>query len=283
MTRAAKAQEHVAGVAQRVLDIYRQHHPPEAPAPSSSSSLALAAAVQATDSSSPRMDYIIDRIVAHSYPSDTHRLGEILTFILAGHETSTNTLSFLLYELARHPDKQQKLQQELDATPDEPPLTLAQVTKMEYLNNCLRESMRLWPTASAVGRTTVKEIEYEGFVIPKGRFVQCNFYSMFRQPWLHRPDDFLPERWSETATATATVTERQQLHDLKEMFMPFALGHRNCIGQNMAMVQLRLLSANFFKFYEFSLVDEVSFEIALLMKPEQLKMRVRRRKTLTRS
>jgi cytochrome P450 len=221
------------------------------------------------------MDYIIDRIVAHAYPSDTHRLGEIITFILAGHETSTNTLSFLLYELARHPDKQQKLQQELDALPDEPPLTLAQVSKMEYLNNCLRESMRLWPTATAVGRTTVQEIQYEGFVIPKGRFVQCNFYSMFRERWIDRPDEFLPERWAESVTHTEA--EARQLHDLKEMFMPFALGHRNCIGQNMAMVQLRILSANFFKFFEFELVEEVTFEIALLMKPEELKMRVRRR------
>lgn len=256
------AQEKVTEVAQRVLDIYRKHHP--------SSGSQSSESIQ-------RMDYIIDRIVASPYPSDKHRLSEIVTFILAGHETSTNTLTFLLYELARNPDKQKKLQQELDeyitpeTCPDGHP-TLNQVTKMEYLNNCLKESMRLWPTATAVGRTTVHDIEYGGFTIPKGRFVQSNFYAMFRQPWIRNPHEFIPERWSDES-------DPQQLHDLKEMFMPFALGHRNCIGQNMAMVQLRILSANFFKYYEFELVEEIKLEIALLMKPEQLMMRVRRRCT----
>jgi cytochrome P450 len=257
MTRANVAQEHVTQVAQRVLDIYRSKHSKE--------------------DSLQRMDYIIDRIVAHSYPSDKHRLGEIMTFILAGHETSTNTLTFLLYELARNPQKQKKLQQELDeyitpeTCPDGHP-SLNQVTKMEYLNNCLRESMRLWPTASAAGRTVVNDIEYEGMVIPKGRFVQLNFYSMFRQPWINKPDEFIPERWSDQS-------DPQQLNDLKEMFMPFALGHRNCIGQNMAMLQLRILSANFFKYYEFELAhpEDVKLEVALLMKIERLEMRVRKR------
>lgn len=223
-------------------------------------------------------NYIIDRIIAHHYPSDEHRLSEIITFILAGHETSTNTLSFLFYELGKNPLIQKKLQKELDELNTNELLTLNQVSKLEYLNDCIRESMRLWPTAHGVARTTVQDIHYEGFTIPAGKLVQCNFYAMCRQPWIYKANEFIPERWSpDFYVKHQNEVNPQQLNDLKEMFMPFALGHRNCIGQNMAMVQLRLLSANFLKHYEFELVEEVTFEIALLMKPEKLMMRVKRR------
>jgi cytochrome P450 len=62
--------------------------------------------------------------------------------------------------------------------------------------------------------------------------------------------------------------------------MPFAEGHRNCIGQNMAMIQLKILIANLFRYYEFELVDEdkeIELEMTLLMKIERLMMRVKRR------
>jgi cytochrome P450 len=225
---------------------------------------------------------IIDRIMTHNYPStsfpaDDHRLSDILTFILAGHETSTNTLCFLLYELARHKDKQRTLQAELDREinrdncPNGHP-TYAQINKLEYLNNCLRESMRLWPTVPLVARTSVQDVDYDGLRIPAGSLIQCNLYAIFRASWIGRPNDYLPERW----------TAGHELYDekLKDMLMPFAEGHRNCIGQNMAMIQLKILIANLFRYYEFELVDEdkeIELEMTLLMKIERLMMRVKRR------
>lgn len=231
--------------------------------------------------SSNRMEFIIDRIISHDYPepADTHRLSDILTFVLAGHETSSNTLCFFLYEISRNKTQQKKLQDELDEhiTPENCPNghpTYSQISKLEYLNNCLRESMRLWPTVPAIARTTVEEIEYDGIVIPEKSLVQCNFYSIFHASWIVRPNEFIPERWS----------PGHELYDekLKEMFMPFAEGHRNCIGQNMAMIQLKILIANIIRYYEFELVDgdkdlSEEFEVALLMKIPKLVMRVKKR------
>jgi cytochrome P450 len=257
--KAKLAQDHLRQVAQYILDSNREKKK------------------QSTESSD-RMEFIIDRIISHDYPepsADTHRLSDILTFILAGHETSSNTLCFFLYELARNKTQQQKLQEELDEhinAHGHP--TYSQINKLEYLNNCLRESMRLWPTVPVIARTTTQEIEYDEIVIPERSLVQCNLYAIFHASWIHQPNEYIPERWS----------RGHELYDekLKEMFMPFAEGHRNCIGQNMAMIQLKILIANIIKRYEFELVDESKdlseeIEVALLMKIPKLVMRVKKR------
>lgn len=129
--------------------------------------------------------------------------------------------------------------------------------------------MRLWPVAgSGSARTLLQDIEYEDYILPKGYTVQTVFYAIFRQPWIDRANEFVPERWADTSPQSA---------DLKEMLMPFSLGKRNCIGQNMAMMQLKILTANFMRYYEFELAEEVKFEHFLTVKPESLKMRIRRR------
>ena len=129
--------------------------------------------------------------------------------------------------------------------------------------------MRLWPVAGAgSGRVVQQDIEYKGMTIPKGTKCQIYFYAMFRQPWIDRPHEFIPERWSES---------NPQSQDLKDMLMPFSLGKRSCIGQNMAMQQLRLLVANLMLHYEFELAEKVKHEIFLTLKPQSLRMTVKAR------
>lgn len=143
------------------------------------------------------------------------------------------------------------------------------MSKCEYLNFCIKESMRLWPVAgSGSARTLLQDIEYKDYVLPKGSVVQTVFYAIFRQQWIDRPNEFLPDRWAES---------NPQVNDLKDMLMPFSLGKRNCIGQNMASMQLKLLAANFLRYYEFELMEEVQFEHFLTVKPQSLKMRIFRR------
>jgi cytochrome P450 len=217
-------------------------------------------------------ELIISRIANFNYPSEDHAVADILIFILAGHETSAYTFAFFLMHMAQNSAARHKLQEELDAAinpetcPDGRP-TLAQVSRLDYLNWCIKESMRLMPVSGlGSGRTMEKDIEYNGVLLPKGRLVVCPFYSIFRQPWIDRAEEFVPERWAEDAP---------QVKELKDMLMPFSLGPRGCIGMNMANMQLKLLAANFMRYYDFELVEKnVELEFFLTVKPKSLNMRV---------
>ena len=240
---------------------------------------------------------IMSRLLEHAYPSDEHRISEILVLVVAGHETTSFSLCFLLAAVAQHPEVQRKLQKELDGiiSPEttaegeggrvgagadvdggrrkgkgQSRPTLAQASQAEYLQWCINESMRLWPVAGAgSARTLQQDIEYKGMLIPKGKPVLTAIYPMFREGWIDRADEFIPERWSD---------DSPQSKQLKEMFMPFSLGKRSCVGQNMAKMQLKLLAANLFRYFEFELVEELQYQVFLTIKMANLNMRVRPRK-----
>ena len=91
---------------------------------------------------------IMSHIMRHNYPTEENRISDILVFLVAGHETTAHTLSFVLYCLAKNPNALKKLQQELDLitpslnTDSIPLLSLNDISKCEYLNNCIKETQR---------------------------------------------------------------------------------------------------------------------------------------------
>ena len=146
---------------------------------------------------------------------------------------------------------------------------LSAIAGCEYLNWCIKEVLRLWPAAAGgSSRDLGEDIEYNGMLLPKGSLVVASYFTMFRERWIDQPDVYLPERWSDS---------NPQLPQLKEMLMPFSLGKRACIGQNMAMFQLRIVAAHFLHYFDFELVAEPTFEYFLTLKPDQLLMRVHER------
>lgn len=220
---------------------------------------------------------IIERLLEHPYPSEEARISDLLILIFAGHDTSANTFMFLLYEMAKNPEAVSSLQKELDtAFPSENDhITWEKVSHLPYLSYCVKEAMRLWPVAaSGSSRTLVSDILYEGYVIPKGSVCQTFFYSMFRQPWIREADEFIPSRWDEAAIGSQAV-------ELNEMLMPFSLGKRNCIGQNLAKMQLHLLAANFFRHFTFELMEEPPLRFMIVLSPKKLLMKVKARKTIS--
>jgi cytochrome P450 len=108
-------------------------------------------------------------------------------------------------------------------------------------------------------------MHHNGMVLPKGSVLIVNFFSMFRNPWIDNADEFVPERWS---------AQNPQLARLKETVIPFSLGKRSCIGQNMALFQLRTVAAHFLHFFDFELQEEPTFEYFITMKMDDLQMKV---------
>ena len=106
-------------------------------------------------------------------------------------------------------------------------------------------------------------------VLPKGSTVFVHYYTLNRAPWIHKRDEFLPDRW---------LSSDPQVEELKDLAFPFSLGQRACIGQNMAMLQLRLMAATILRHYDLALPenkeDQPEYEYFISLKTKSLKMHV---------
>ncbi|XP_051570013.1 cytochrome P450 3A30-like isoform X1 [Myxocyprinus asiaticus] len=165
--------------------------------------------------------------------TDHEILSQSFIFILGGYETTSTTLTFLLYNLATNPDCLQKLVEEIDANfPSNTPVTYDALMKMDYLEMAINESMRLLPTAPRLERVCKKTVELNGVTIPKNTLVGIPTYVLNRDPQLwESPDEFRPERFSPESRSAVN----------QYAFMPFGLGPRNCIGMRFALMIMKLL------------------------------------------
>lgn len=169
---------------------------------------------------------------SHKALSDLELIAQSIIFIFAGYETTSTTLSFLMYLLATHPDVQQKLQEEIDATfPNKAPPTYDALAQMEYLDMVLNESLRLFPVLSRLERVCKKDVEINGVFIPKGTVVVVPSFILHRDPeYWSEPEEFRPERFSKSNKDSISPYA----------YMPFGNGPRNCIGMRFALMNMKL-------------------------------------------
>eukprot|EP01036_Dinobryon_divergens_P024387 gene24387-32834_t len=247
--RGDAAARYLMAAQQRILEKYRASNSPEDIAKDSS---------------------ILAHLVRCPYPSDGERCADMLTHMVAGHDTTAYSLSWIMVEVARHPEVQQRIQQEIRAvvSDDEQYLLPSHLSQLTYLECVIKEGMRLWPVA-ALGsiRLASKDIPYNDYIIPKGSYLMIPFYPLFRTADIQDPESFLPDRWAEDAPEA----EKQRLKDIS---FPFALGKRNCVGQNLAKLELKLVLASMLRSYRFELQSEVSKDYFLTMKPVNAIFRV---------
>ncbi|MCW2781320.1 MAG: cytochrome [Marmoricola sp.] len=171
---------------------------------------------------------------------------QILTFLVAGHETTSGALSFALYYLSRDPDLLAKAQQETDQIlgddPDAEP-TFEQVAKFRYLRRALDEGLRLWPTAPAFGRSP-----RETTTLSNGVVMRPEDWAIVMLPMVHRD----PEAWGDDAEAfdpdrfLPARSRGRQPHSYK----PFGTGERACIGRQFALHEAVLVLARLLHRYD---------------------------------
>uniref|UniRef100_A0A452RF28 unspecific monooxygenase n=1 Tax=Ursus americanus TaxID=9643 RepID=A0A452RF28_URSAM len=168
----------------------------------------------------------------HKALSDLELVAQSIIFIFAGYETTSTSLSLLMYELATHPDVQQKLQEEIDATfPNKALPTYDALAQMEYLDMVLNESLRLYPIAGRLERMCKKDVEISGVFIPKGTLVIVPTFSLHRDLDLWpEPEEFHPERFSKK--------NKDSINPYT--YMPFGTGPRNCLGMRFAIMNMKL-------------------------------------------
>jgi hypothetical protein len=164
----------------------------------------------------------------------------------------------------------QRLTEHIPATPTPSLLPSLSLTLSSLSHSvCLSLSVRLYPAAPVVSRKTLQDIHHNGFVIPKDSTVIIALSAMSRQPWIHNPLEYQPERWIENRDSPLP----SQANELKEMFLPFSCGKRSCIGQNLALMELRVVVANLARSFDFELLEEIELDLFVTLKPIDLKMR----------
>ncbi len=166
--------------------------------------------------------------------SDKQLRDEVLTFLLAGHETTALALSWTWHLLAQNPSAEEKLHQELDRVLQGRSPQLADLPALPYTERVIKESMRLYPPAWSLARTVIADFELRGYTIPAGANVVMSQWIMHRNPkYFSDPDQFNPDRWLDPAL--------QKLP--RFVYFPFGGGPRQCIGNTFAAMEAALLLA----------------------------------------
>ncbi len=204
--------------------------------------------------------------------TDVQVRDEALTLFLAGHETTSNALTFTWYLLSQNPEKAAKFHEEIDRVIGDRVPTIDDLPNLKYTEAVLAESMRMFPPAWAIGRLTIEEHEFGGFPVPKGALVLVSPYVMGRDPrYWNEAEKFIPERWESQG-----VKEAGQ----KNIYFPFGGGVRRCIGESFAWTEGILLLATIARRWSLRLDpgQKIGLQPLITLRPKYgMKMRIESR------
>jgi cytochrome P450 len=178
--------------------------------------------------------------------SDRQLRDELMTLILAGHETTANALTWTCYLLSKHPEVERKVFAEVDEVLGAGAPAFDDLAKLRYTTMVIQEAMRLYPPAWAFERTAIADDEVAGYHVPAGTILIIAPYVLHRDPvqW-ENPEGFEPERFSPERAAARP----------RYVYLPFGGGPRHCIGNGFAMMEVQIILAMVVRRYRLWLVS----------------------------
>lgn len=177
----------------------------------------------------PEPGTLLDLFLTHPGLSDTEKRDELITFLIAGYETTANSMMAILALLANHPEVQQHVRDEIDARDLDPGSFKSWRTHFPFLHAVIHEALRLYPPAWIMGRQAKTDVTIGNYDIHRGTNVIVDAYVLHRIPdYWNQPERFIPDRFL------------SPLPD-KMMYLPFGGGPRICIGQHMALIELAVM------------------------------------------
>ncbi|MFZ3554415.1 cytochrome P450 [Streptomyces sp. BH055] len=222
---------------------------------------------------------LLDRMLEVTHPETGERLSpenirrQVITFLVAGHETTSGALSFALHYLAQNPEVLAKARDEVDRVwGDADVPAYEQVAKLRYLRRVLDESLRLWPTAPAFAREALADTTLGGtHPMRRGAWalVLTTMLHRDRDAWGENPETFDPERFTPQAVRARPA----------HVFKPFGTGARACIGRQFALHEATLVLGLLLRRYD--LHPEPGYQLAiterLTLMPRGLRLHLTRR------
>jgi len=198
-------------------------------------------------------------------------IDEVMTLIVAGHETTASGLNWTWYLLSQHPQVLARLHAEIDAAPEIAAPSLAQMEELSYAQQVVNEALRLYPPGWLLSRRTLEPDVLGGYPVPANTNVLLPLYLLHRHPrFWSEPESFRPERFDSEHEA-----ERPRF-----AYMPFAAGPRHCIGETFALYEMLMHLYKLARHYRLSYVPEQPLELEAqinLRTRYPLRMRLERR------
>ncbi|KAI4495471.1 hypothetical protein M0802_008685 [Mischocyttarus mexicanus] len=199
-------------------------------------------------------------------------VGMACDMLLAGIDTTSYTMSFVLYHLGKNPECQQKLRSEcLNLLPDSnQPITANIIRKADYTKAVLKETFRLNPVSIGIGRVLQTDIVLNGHRVPKGTVVVTqNQVTCQRPEYFDDPHSFIPERWLKTTENVNSKDSNSSKSVNPYLVLPFGHGPRSCIARRFAEQSMRTLLIRICRELEFTWCgDNLGCKSLLINKPD---------------
>ena len=215
-------------------------------------------------------DDMLDDLISQDDMDDDLIRDQMLTMLIAGHDTSTAQLSWALYLLARHPGVMKRVRDEVDMILGSGEPTLSKINQLHYLEQVLKETLRLFPPIHVGNRIANMDLDLQGCPVAAGSRVMLSYYLTHRAK----------ETWVGAGQFNPDQFDRQNLPDRSPFsYLPFGGGPRNCIGAAFAQIESRLVLARILQNFDLELISQsVSKHMGATLEPRpQVLMRVSRR------
>jgi cytochrome P450 len=176
--------------------------------------------------------------------SDEEIINQMIFVMMASHDTTTSTLSSMIYETAKHPQWQDRMREESQSFYEKGKLEYGRLKEFQEIGLVLNECLRLHPALVVLPRYATKDFIFKGYYIPKGSRVAISTYATHIDPRIYsNPLQFDPMRFSE---------ERAEHKKVPHSFIPFGAGRHLCIGKYFAEMEAKIVMSHFVKRFRWS-------------------------------
>uniref|UniRef100_A0A182U3V9 Cytochrome P450 n=1 Tax=Anopheles melas TaxID=34690 RepID=A0A182U3V9_9DIPT len=225
------------------------------------------------------LDLLIEASDGGRILSDTDIREEVDTFILGGHDTTATSISWTLFLLGTDPTVQERVVQEIECVMGdggERWPTMRELNEMRYLEACIKEGLRLYPSIPIIGRRLTEDVRLADHVVPAGTNAVIVVYQLHRDPAVFpNPDRFNPDHFMVDASSS-----QEPRHPFA--YIPFSAGPRNCIGQKFGALEAKAVLVAVLRQYRVEAVDRrenlTLYGELVLRSKDGLRIRITKRK-----